>query len=169
MRKFTLRLCTCFVQFSMCIGVAHATPGTDDNCYVAAGKRYNIDPVLIFSIAAHESTFNVKAANFANNNGTSDHGLMQINSVWLPVLKKQYGASLSDLYDPCYNIHVGSWILRQAFNKWGYSWRSVGAYNVGFKESAEKEKLRVSYANKIYSKYKYYCGVYRCTGTFRMY
>lgn len=168
MRKTGLRLCANCVFFWGAMQAAFAASGTHENCYVAAGKRYNIDPVLIFSIAAHESTFRVNAVNFANNNGTSDHGLMQINSFWLPVLKKKYGADLADLYDPCYNIHVGSWILRQAFNKWGYTWRAVGAYNVGFKETSEKEILRVRYANKIYSKYKYYCGVYRCTGTFRM-
>lgn len=140
-----------------------------DNCYVQAGKRYNVDPTLIYSIAGVESDHNNLAVNKANSNGTADFGLMQINSIWLPLLKKEFKANVNDLFDSCYNIHVGTWILSKSFSKWGYNWKAVGAYNVGFGQSAKKDKLRAKYANKIYTRYKKYCGQYGCTGNFRMY
>ncbi|MDT1883813.1 lytic transglycosylase domain-containing protein, partial [Acinetobacter baumannii] len=71
--------------------------------------------------------------------------------------------------DSCYNIHVGTWILSNAFAKWGYNWKSVGAYNVGFGQSIKKDRLRSKYANKIYTRYKKYCALYGCTGNLRMY
>ncbi|MFP0427422.1 lytic transglycosylase domain-containing protein [Acinetobacter baumannii] len=140
-----------------------------ENCYIQAGARYNVDPTLIYSIAGVESDHDNLAINKANSNGTADYGLMQINSIWLPHLKKHFGASVNDLFDSCYNIHVGTWILSNAFAKWGYNWKSVGAYNVGFGQSIKKDKLRSKYANKIYTRYKKYCALYGCTGNLRMY
>lgn len=140
-----------------------------DNCYIQAGKRYNVDPTLIYSIAGVESDHNNLAINNANNNGTADYGLMQINSIWLPHLKKHFGANVNDLFDSCYNIHVGTWILSSSFSKWGYNWKAVGAYNVGFGQGNKKDRLRAKYANKIYVRYQKYCALYGCTGNFRMY
>ncbi|MDT1883288.1 lytic transglycosylase domain-containing protein, partial [Acinetobacter baumannii] len=59
-----------------------------ENCYIPAGARYNVDPTLIYSIAGVESDHDNLAINKANSNGTADYGLMQINSIWLPHLKK---------------------------------------------------------------------------------
>lgn len=139
-----------------------------ENCYVEAGKRYNVDPTLIYSIAGVESDHNNLAINKANSNGTIDYGLMQINSIWLPHLKKNFGAEVNDLFDSCYNIHVGTWILSKSFSKWGYNWNAVGAYNVGFGKGNKKDRLRAKYANKIYIRYKKYCSLYGCSGNFRM-
>lgn len=139
---------------------------TNSNCYVQAGMRYNIDPTLIYSIAEQESSFNPNAINGANRNGTADYGLMQINSFWLPTLKK-FGAKKNHLFDPCYNIHIGSWILAQSFSKWGYTQNAIGAYNVGFEKTQVKDRLRKAYAEKIQSKYQKNCRLYGCSYNYR--
>jgi soluble lytic murein transglycosylase-like protein len=168
MRMFKLKMYAYGFALPLFGFLANSSHATTENCYVVAGQRYNIDPVLIYSIAEQESTHNARAFN-SNSNGTSDYGVMQVNSSWLPVLHKEYGANKQDLYDPCYNIHVGSWILAQSFQRLGYSWNAVGAYNVGFSPTQNKERLRVEYANKIYARYAKNCTIYRCTGSFRMY
>lgn len=136
------------------------------NCYVDAGKKYNIDPTLIYSIAEQESSHNPNAINKSNSNGTADLGIMQINTFWLPTLAK-YGASRNDLFDACYNIHFGTWVLAQSFSKWGYSYDAIGAYNVGFGKSANRVRLRKNYAAKIQKRYDKNCGIYGCSYNFQ--
>ena len=131
------------------------------NCYVEAGKKYNIDPTLIYSIAEQESSHNPTAINKANNNGSADLGIMQINTIWLPTLAK-YGASRNDLFDACYNIHIGTWVLAQSFSRWGYNHAAIGAYNVGFGKSPNRVRLRANYAAKIQKKYEKNCSIYGC-------
>lgn len=155
------------VVFSI-LGMGMTKCIANTGCYVQAGERYNIDPVLLYSIAEQESSHNAFAVNNKNKNKTVDRGTMQVNSVWLPVLNRDYGTVASDLFDPCYNIHVGSWILLKAFQKLGYGWQAVGAYNVGYANTPHKERLRVAYAQKIYAKYAKNCRLYRCTGSFKL-
>jgi soluble lytic murein transglycosylase-like protein len=64
----------------------------------------------------------------ANANGSYDVGLMQINSSWLPMLKR-FGITEKDLYEPCISIEVGAWILAHNIRSHGYTWAAVGAYN----------------------------------------
>ncbi len=104
-------------------------PFTDINqCFKDAGALYGVHPNLLWAIAKVESGLNPMAIN-RNLNGTVDIGIMQINSSWIPVLKA-YG--LKDeryLWEPCYNIHVGAWVLAQCIKKFGYTWEAVGCYN----------------------------------------
>jgi soluble lytic murein transglycosylase-like protein len=99
-------------------------------CFEEAGRYYGVSPRLLWAIAKVESNFNPKALN-RNKNGTYDIGLMQINSRWLPVLRR-YGLYDDRLiWEPCYNTFVGAWVLRQCINKYGYNWRAVDCYNKG--------------------------------------
>ena len=50
-------------------------------CFEEAGNEYGVSPLLLWSIAKHESGLN-PAATCRNANGTYDYGLMQINSSW---------------------------------------------------------------------------------------
>lgn len=95
-----------------------------------AGKFYNVNPVAPMTIGKIESGFNPLARN-VNKNGTVDMGLMQINSAWLPDLKRYGLTDPAQLYDPIYNIFVGTWILRGCYNRFGQSWRTVDCYNKG--------------------------------------
>ncbi len=138
-----------------CIWLAFLTPkaalGNDQLCWDEAGKRYNVDPLLLYSIAQVESNLNPKA--FNDNVTTQDHGLMQINSWWLQKLK-DYDISLNDLYEPCININIGAWILNHSFAKYGATWNGVGAYNAGTAKTQEADARRAQYASKVYKQYQ---------------
>ena len=61
--------------------------GDIEQYFVEASKKYNINPKMLYSIAKFESNLNSKAL-AKNRNGSLDIGLMQINSIHLPFLKK---------------------------------------------------------------------------------
>jgi soluble lytic murein transglycosylase-like protein len=112
-----------------------------NECFEAASVRYDVSRRLLEAIASVESAGNPAAIN-KNVNGSEDIGLMQINSSWLPTLKK-YGINRSDLFDPCVSINVGAWIMADNIARHGYSWEAVGAYN------AVNPKKRLTYAYRV--------------------
>lgn len=118
-------------------------------CWHEAAARYALPVALLVAIAEQESGFNPKAINSANRNGTRDLGLMQINSMHLPRLAR-YGIREQDLFEPCTNVHVGAWVLANAFAQHGYTWNAVGAYNAGGDPAAAAQ--RAAYAWKIYQR-----------------
>jgi soluble lytic murein transglycosylase-like protein len=118
-----------------CCGLAHA-------CWEQVANWYGVNVHLLYAIAKTESNLNPSAKNH-NKNGSYDIGLMQINSSWLPILKK-YGIDESRLGDPCVNLQVGAWILSQNMQRMGPTWEAVGAYN------ARNPKLRIEYARRVY-------------------
>lgn len=125
------------------------------DCYDAAAERHRIPAELLRAIACVESNYNAHAVN-RNPNGSTDYGVMQINSSWLPQLGK-FGIDRDHLWDPCTNIHVGAWVLAQNIQALGLGWRAIGAYNVGLKETPLKEHLRYEYAKKVYSVVNHGC------------
>lgn len=125
-------------------------------CFQKAGDTYKIDPLLLISIAQVESGMNYKAIGLNKTKSgvvkTEDIGLMQINSSWLPELKKSFGISRDMLLNnPCQNVYVGAWVLAWNIFNHGADWNAVGAYNAGFKKSGEKNRER--YLNKVYLRY----------------
>jgi soluble lytic murein transglycosylase-like protein len=116
--------------------------GSANACWEEAGARYGVNPYLLYAIARTESGLNPAAIN-RNKNGSYDIGLMQINSRWLPALRK-YGLDEQQLFEPCTSIYVGAWILAQNIQRMGNSWDAVGAYN------AVDPGLRQKYALKVY-------------------
>lgn len=80
-------------------------------CFEEAGAAYGIPPLLLWSIAKHESNLNPQAIG-RNNNGTYDYGLMQINSCWAAALGRERWKSLGE---PCTNVKTGAWILSAAY------------------------------------------------------
>lgn len=99
------------------------------NCWGAAAYRYNLPVELLYAIGQQESQLKPHVV-AVNNNGTRDIGVMQVNSSWLPVLER-YGITERHLLDACTNIQVGSWILAQEVQRYGYTWQAIGAYNAG--------------------------------------
>lgn len=109
-------------------------------CFEEAGKAYGISPLLLRGIARVESSMNPAAIN-RNTNGSSDLGLMQINSFWL----KPLGTTARELVtDPCYNVMAGAWVLRDCLDRHGETWEAVGCYN------ATSRRKRVNYSWKVY-------------------
>jgi soluble lytic murein transglycosylase-like protein len=97
-------------------------------CWEQAAQKYGLNVHLLHAIAKTESSLNPAAVNRSNNNGSYDVGLMQINSSWLPRLRR-YGIEEKDLYEPCVSIDVGAWILAHNIRQFGNTWAAVGAYN----------------------------------------
>ncbi|GAB5045611.1 lytic transglycosylase domain-containing protein [Thermodesulfovibrio sp. TK110] len=123
---------------------------TDINqCFIDAGNRYGVHPNLLWAIAKVESRFNPYAIN-KNANGSYDIGIMQINSSWIPVLKAYGLTDPRHLWNPCYNIHVGAWVLSQCIKKFGYTWDAVGCYN------ASSKVKRVRYSQKVWKELQPY-------------
>jgi len=118
-------------------------------CFKKAGDIYQISPELLHTIARVESGLDPSARN-KNRNGSYDLGLMQINSCW----KKHLGPKWRHVSDPCYNVMVGSWILRQCMDRYGYSWDGVACYHTGKGLSdadAKKLALAKKYIRKVQS------------------
>jgi soluble lytic murein transglycosylase-like protein len=112
-------------------------------CWEEAASYYGVSAHLLYAIAKTESGLNPNAINKSNKNGSYDIGLMQINSRWLPTLRK-HGIEEKQLYDACTSIQVAAWILSDNMRRLGSTWEAVGAYNAG------DPKLRVKYAWKVY-------------------
>lgn len=96
-------------------------------CFESAGRAYAIPPRLIEAIAYNESAFDPQAIH-RNRNGSFDYGVMQINSWWFDTLGAERWQSLAD---PCFNVQVGAWILRDCINRHGYSWDGLACYRSG--------------------------------------
>ncbi|EFA4303033.1 TPA: lytic transglycosylase domain-containing protein [Escherichia coli] len=122
-----------------------------------AGKRYLIAPELLKTIAQQESGLVATAINHNKNKSgkiiSTDYGIMQINSVHIPELKKLGVIKNKDelLKKPCLNIHTGAWILARHFQRCGVNWECLGSYNAGF--SKNNTARRMIYARKIHNRY----------------
>lgn len=110
-------------------------------CWEYIGAVYQVNPYLLAAIAKTESNFNANAVRY-NSNGTKDIGVMQINSLWLPILA-QHGITEQQLFDPCTNIAVGAWILRQRQGSYGNTWEAVGTYH------SKTPAYKWNYASKV--------------------
>ena len=111
-------------------------------CWNEVAAWYGVNVHLLVAIAKTESNLNPDALN-RNKNGSYDIGMMQINSSWLPTLRR-HGVTEAALKDPCTNLQVGAWILAQNMARMGLTWEAVGAYN------ARNPALRIKYAQKVY-------------------
>lgn len=115
-----------------------------DECFSGAATRYSINKALLIAIAKTESSLNPSVIGPINKNGTYDIGLMQINSSWMPTLRK-YGITNNDLLSGCTSIYVGAWIMANNISRHGATWRAVGAYNAS---TNSKRELYVSKVQK---------------------
>ncbi len=72
---------------------------------------------------------------------------MQINSMHLKRLGV-YGITRAHLFEPCVSAYVGAWMLRENIERFGPTWKAVGAYNA----SSPDKQLR--YANRILAQWR---------------
>lgn len=135
-----------------------APPTTYDACFNAAGARYQIEPLLLKSVAKGESGFRPRVTNTNRDKKgraiSTDYGLMQVNSTHIPKLKRlgviQGAEDL--LTRPCLNIQIGAWILASHFQVCGVTWNCLGSYNAGFRK--DRHETRENYANRIWKIYR---------------
>lgn len=91
-----------------------------------------------------------------NKNKTEDLGIMQINTgVWLPLVSRVFFHANDNMAynilknDDCFNIEVGTWILRYAISlEHGSLWDGVGRYH------SNTPRLKKSYIKKVQMRYK---------------
>lgn len=128
-------------------------------CFAEAGARYHIDPLLLESIAIHETGMQPDRVGHnrdrAGHITSSDYGLMQINTTHVPELT---AAGLIHtrrelLTRPCLNAQAGAWILARTFHACGVNWTCLGAYNAGFRKTRKAQARRLWYARQIYAIY----------------
>jgi soluble lytic murein transglycosylase-like protein len=111
------------------------------DCFDNAAAYQHVNPLILRAIAWQES-HNRPDALHKNANGSTDYGLMQINSIHLPTLSA-YGISHQTLMQPCKNVYIAAWHLRRQMDKYGNTWAAVGAYH------SETPSLRDKYARQI--------------------
>lgn len=96
----------------------------------AQSKANQIDPYWILAIMREESLMNPLAVSFANA-----HGLMQLippTAQFVSQKKKVPYGGISALYEPSYNISLGSWYLAHLQEQFeGRFERATGSYNAG--------------------------------------
>lgn len=85
-------------------------------CLFLAAQTYSLPPAVLLGIYQVEAG-RVGQEVGPNINGSYDLGPMQINTLWVPDLAKQWGVSDSTARrwvrdDPCTNVGVAAWILR---------------------------------------------------------
>ncbi|OJA86375.1 lytic transglycosylase domain-containing protein [Burkholderia ubonensis] len=120
-------------------GTAHA------DCFDAAARVEHVNPDILRSIAYYESRFDAGALH-RNANGTVDIGIMQINSVHLPELRRR-GVGSNLLTNAGVNTLVGADLLRKQIQQYGPTWRAVGAYH------SRTEGVTEEYARAIHRIY----------------
>ncbi|MDT8842532.1 lytic transglycosylase domain-containing protein [Paraburkholderia fungorum] len=128
--------------FGLVLGASLCIRAVWADCLDDAARFHRVSVVLVRAIAQQESGMRANAVN-TNSDGTEDIGLMQINSSWLPKLRR-YGITREALFNGCVNGYVGTWILASNIKQFGPTWKAVGAYNA---VSANKQLV---YANNIY-------------------
>ncbi len=122
-------------------GAGFASASARADCYDEAARYQKVNPLILRAIAWQESRNRPDALN-KNANGSTDYGIMQINSIHLSVLK-QYGITRDTLMEPCKNVYIAAWHLRQKMNKYGNTWQAIGSYH------SETPSLRDKYARQI--------------------
>ncbi len=85
-------------------------------CLMLAAQTYTLPPAVLVGIY-HVESGRVGQEVGPNKNGTYDLGPMQINTMWLPKLAGYWGVSETAARqwvrdDPCVNVGVAAWILR---------------------------------------------------------
>jgi len=130
-----------FVTVVVTLTLLAAAGSARADCFDEAAKYQKVNPLILRAIAWQES-HNRPDAQHKNANGSTDYGVMQINSIHLPVLA-QYGISQGTLMQPCKNVYIAAWHLRRQMNKYGNTWQAVGAYH------SETPALRDKYAQQI--------------------
>jgi soluble lytic murein transglycosylase-like protein len=121
---------------SLLCGAAHA-----EDCFNQAAAYQGVNPSVLRAVAWFESKGDASAIN-RNANGSIDVGQLQINSIHFGDLARE-GVPHRALTDPCVNVYVAAWLLKQKMVKYGNTWRAIGAYH------SESPRLRDAYARSI--------------------
>lgn len=113
-------------------------------CLQSAAAKYRLNPNLLLAVKLVESGRHLEPQVRRNSNGSIDMGLMQINSVWWPTLKR-FGIQPKHLLDMCVNLQVGAWILAERIAKYGLR-EGIGRYHSATPRHKKRYQQRVARA-----------------------
>lgn len=99
-RAKTYKIHNSIIKLSAIVFGACVTSTTYAVCWDEAASMYGTDPILLKAIGWKESRGHVGAVGSLLKDGNRALGLMQINTIHLPALRKQ-GITRNDLFDPC--------------------------------------------------------------------
>lgn len=116
-------------------------------CLMMAAQTYNVPPAVMLGIMRVEGG-RVGQAVGPNKNGTYDLGPMQINTLWARKLSSHWNVSYETAFrmikdDPCVNVSVAAWILRQRLNESGNLTLAIAHYH------SKTPKFGYVYARKV--------------------
>ena len=115
-------------------------------CLMLASQTYSVPPAVLVGIYKAEGGKPGQAV--MNTNGSEDLGPMQINTIWLPDLAKEWGVSESTAKqwvkdDPCTNVGVAAWILKSHLEETGSLSEAIAHYHSRTPIHGNKYKKRV--------------------------
>lgn len=122
-------------------------------CIMMAAQSHDVPPALLAGIYRAEG--GKIGQEVSNTNGSYDLGPMQINTIWLPELSKQWGISEEKTHkvvrdDACVNIDVAAWILRKHLNETHDLAKALEHYHSRTPRFGKKYKERVLDVMKRY-------------------
>jgi peptidoglycan hydrolase CwlO-like protein len=123
-------------------------------------EKYGIPEKLILGVIQGESNFNNNAVNL-NTNGTTDRGIMQLNSSTAPWLANRLGIDykVGIEFIPEFAIEMGTLYLSDHYNEFDLH-KTLSSYNRGpggaNKWHSEKGTYVTPYSNKIFGYMKNY-------------
>ena len=119
-----------------------AAPAASSYCFGAAARRYHVNREVLIAIAWKESHF-LPWYRHVNTDGSTDYGLMQINSRNLASLQLDPHSVMA----PCTNIMAGAELYSRQVKRFGNTWRAVGSYH------STTPTLRDAYSKDISKRY----------------
>lgn len=100
-----------------------------NQCIVRASREYDVHPLVIKAVVLVEG--GKPGMVNRNSNGSYDLGVMQLNTINLPAMKKKFRwLNFTKLTDnTCANIIVGSYFLSEKIKEAGSVVKGVGNYH----------------------------------------
>lgn len=102
-------------------------PAPTPDCVDQAAAYRELPAPILRAIGWHESRMREHVVS-RNRNGTEDIGAFQINSIHLPHLAR-HAVDRQWLLDGCAAAFVAAWHLRHQVDRYGCTWKAVGAYH----------------------------------------
>ncbi|WP_422486240.1 lytic transglycosylase domain-containing protein [Gudongella sp. DL1XJH-153] len=126
---FSVILMTALILILTISAVAMAYPFVYKDSVMQYSEDYNLDPMLVMGVIKAESNFDKDA-----RSSKDARGLMQIGEStgkWAAEVFGFENYSGDMLYDPDFNIKVGTWYIRQLLDQYGSEEVALAAYNAG--------------------------------------
>lgn len=110
--------------------------------YDERGIRHQYRTTRYADALAHFDTLQAHGLRF-------DVGLAQINSQNLPVLQARLGIASTQALNPCDNLKLSGYILREKIRQHGHTWNAIAHYNgAGVQSRLYAQKVRAAYCRR---------------------